>query len=391
MRTGARGDSDNKSYMKIGAAVVVAALAIGVVWWALSQRVTATPEEIAKSHIDDNIDAFSEEIAGFMAFEAPILSTLARELGGEYLEGLIQDVVKWDYSAERSDDDDDIYEVTATARVNLSLDVEGLVDGYIEVALPFLVIVDMDEQSVRRSSPQLADASFSTNLLDLPGIAALNNVLPSVDKLDSVVAKATDVVSKISPPAVQSAAQQTSPSPAQSVGAPEKAVESADSLENCVFAALGNDFSGILIEKIEETNPQTLTDKQRWEWFKVLSDKSGLLIPCQDLWSEPITMENADKRNEELYYDECFGEYNLERDENYSFPYDSIRYKHTADVLELLERPYHSLSVTDKVTLRMIFSRNPGSEYISDYDVDIDCAYYYPQLFFGRWIPIFER
>ena len=42
MRTGARGDNDNKSYMKIGAAVVVAALAIGVVWWALSQRDTAT-------------------------------------------------------------------------------------------------------------------------------------------------------------------------------------------------------------------------------------------------------------------------------------------------------------------------------------------------------------
>ena len=382
MRTGARGDNDNKSYMKIGAAVVVAALAIGVVWWALSQRVTATPEEIAKSHIDDNIDAFSEEIAGFMAFEAPVLSTLARELGGEYLEGLIQDVVEWDYSAERSDDDDDIYEVTATARVNLSLDVEGLVDGYIEVALPFLVIVDMDEQSVRRSSPQLADASFSTNLLDLPGIAALNNVLPSADKLDSVVAKATDVVSKISPPAVQSAAQQTSPSPAQSAGAPEKAGEPADSLENCVFAALGNDFSGALIEKIEETNPQTLTDTQRWEWFKVLSGNSDVLASCQDLWSEPITTENADKRNriEELYSD-CVGDYDRDgqSNEDYGNLTDMIASTNSADVLELLERrPYHSLSLTDRVVLRMIFGGDDG------------CWYYYPQLFFGRWIPVLD-
>ena len=385
MRTGARGDNDNKSYMKIGAAVVVAALAIGVVWWALSQRVTATPEEIAKSHIDDNIDAFSEEIAGFMAFEAPVLSTLARELGGEYLEGLIQDVVEWDYSAERSDDDDGIYEVTATARVDLSLDVEGLVDGYIEVALPFLVIVDMDEQSVRRSSPQLADASFSTNLLDLPGIAALNNVLPSADKLDSVVAKATDVVSKISPPAVQSVAQQTSPSPAQSAGAPEKAGEPADSLENCVFAALGNDFSGALIEKIEETNPQTLTDTQRWEWFKVLSGDSNVHAACQDLWSEPITTENADKRNED-FYDECVRDYDFGRDEDYGYSYDT-RHGHIADVRELLERPYLSLSVTDRVVLRMIFNRNSGG----GYDVDSDCAEYYPQLFFGRWVPFLER
>ena len=382
MQTESRTNSARRNTLFIALGVAIAvALVVAV---AVYLRQSATPEEIAAAYVEDNIDEISEEIAGMMVFQAPILSSVVEELGGEYLENLIYDVVQWDYAAEQSAAAD-IYEVTATSRVSLDLDIAGLVEGSVQASLPFLMIVDMDRQAVRRSSPQLADASFEADLPGLGALSAVNDALSGIDAAASAASKATDALSKISD-AVPSLPAQPGDAMDRVAGKVAQAVanetaapaEKSDSLESCVFAALEEELSGVLIEKIEEADPDDLTDKQRWEWHKVLEQVSGnynVVNSCQALWSEPITPENAAKRNDD-FYDECAGglERILNEDRN-NYRYDEYGLAHAADILELLQLPYPSMSLTDRVVLRMLFE-NSGS-----------CVRYYPQLFLGRWAP----
>ena len=383
MQTESRTNSARRKalFIALGVAIAVILVAVAV---AVYLRQSATPEEIAAAYVEDNIDEISEEIAGMMVFQAPILSSVVEELGGEYLENLIYDVVQWDYAAEQSAADD-IYEVTATSRVSLDLDIAGLVEGSVQASLPFLIIVDMDRQAVRRSSPQLADASFEADLPGLGALSAVNDALAGIDAAASAASKATDALSKISDAvpslpaqpgdAMDKVADKVAQAVANETAAP---AEKSDSLESCVFAALEEELSGVLIEKIEEADPDALTDKQRWEWLKVLEQVSGnynVVNSCQALWSEPITPENAAKRNDD-FYDECAG--GLERilnEDSANYRYDEYGLARAADILELLHRPYPSLSLTDRVVLRMLFE-NSGS-----------CIRYYPQLFLGRWAP----
>ena len=168
--------------------------------------------------------------------------------------------------------------------------------------------------------------------------------------------------------------------------------EAIASQESCIAAASDfriSELSGIVIEKIGETDPRTLTDKQRREWFDLLSRNVADIVidACKDLWSEPITADNADKRNDE-FYSECVGEWSKDADEDYVVLYSDVWQVGRADFLELLERPYTDLTLTDRMLLRVYFSQSnqpiyrPGS-----YGVDQNCAYYYPQLFLDRWVP----
>ena len=394
MRTESRDGSARRKTLFIALGVALAVIL--VVAAAVYLRQSATPEEIAAAYVEDNIDEISEEIAGLMVFQAPILSSVVEELGGEYLENLIYDVVEWDYTAEQSAADDAIYEVTATSSVSLDLDIAGLLEGSVQASLPFLMIVDMDRQAVRRASPQLADASFDADLPGLGALAAINDALSGVDEAASAASKATDALSKITD-AVPALPGQPEPGDAtdKAAGKPAKAVtsetaapaEKSDSMESCVFAALEEELSGVLIEKMEETDPDALTDKQRWEWLKVLEEVSGnynVINSCQALWSEPITSENADKRNDD-FYDECVDDFGYLRDDdndgNNEFRYNDPRPTRDADILELLHRPYLSLSLTDRIVLRRLFGDSEFSGY-SD-----ECVRYYPQLFLGRWAP----
>lgn len=374
-------------FIALGAALAV----ILVVAAAVYLRQSATPEEIAAAYVEDNIDEISEEIAGLMVFQAPILSSVVEELGGEYLENLIYDVVQWDYAAEQSAANDAIYEVTATSSVSLDLDIAGLVEGSVQASLPFLMIVDMDKQAVRRASPQLADASFDADLPGLGALSAVNDALSGVDDAASAASKATDALSKITDavPALPGGATDKVDDKSDKAVTDETAApaEQSDSMESCVFAALEEELSGVLIEKMEETDPDTLTDEQRWEWLKVLEQVSGnynVVNSCQALWSEPITSENADKRNDD-FYDECVDNFgylrNEDNDSNNEFRYNDPRPTRDADILELLHRPYLSLSLTDRIVLRRLFGDNEFSDY-SD-----ECVRYYPQLFLGRWVP----
>ena len=230
---------------------------------------------------------------------------------------------------------------------------------------------------------RMADASVSDDLAespdaDLPNGAADSIALPDTDSPDAEVANHV---------AGNGDADEAGEADKQEVDANDS--ESIASQEDCIAAASDfriSELSGIVIEKIGETDPRTLTDKQRREWFDLLSRNVADIVidACKDLWSEPITAENADKRNDE-FYSECVGEWSKDEDEEYVVLYSDVWQVGRADFLELLERPYTDLTLTDRMLLRVYFNEplyRPNS-----YGGDQNCAYYYPQLFLGRWVP----
>ena len=231
---------------------------------------------------------------------------------------------------------------------------------------------------------RMADASVSDDMAespdaDPPNGAADSIALPDADSPDAEVENHA---------AGNGDVDEAGEADKQEIDADDS--EAIASQESCIAAASDfriSELSGIIIEKIEETDPRTLTDEQRREWFDLLSRNVADIVidACKDLWSEPITAENADKRNDE-FFSECVGEWS--KDEDYVVLYSDVWQVGRADFLELLERPYTDLTLTDRMLLRVYFSQSnqpiyrPGS-----YGVDQNCAYYYPQLFLGRWVP----
>ena len=235
---------------------------------------------------------------------------------------------------------------------------------------------------------RMADASVSDDLtespdVDMPNGAADGDALPGVAIHGSVA----EVVNRA---AGDGDADEAGEADKQGVDANDSGAIASQ--ENCISAASDvrfSELSGIIIEKIGETDPRTLTDEQRREWFDLLRRNAAdiVLDACKDLWSEPITAENAAKRNDE-FYSECVGEWSKDEEEDYVVQYSDIWQVTRADFLELLERPYTDLTLTDKMLLRLYFSQSSQPIYRpNSYGVDQNCAYYYPQLFLGRWVP----
>lgn len=127
-----------------------------------------------------------------------------------------------------------------------------------------------------------------------------------------------------------------------------------------------------VLAQIEEAEADNLSDAERLAWFDLISktgDREAVLIACEYLWSEPITEENAERRNE-AFGDACIGYIDRERQGALD-----INHAYQSDVLKLLNRPYKDLAVVERVMLQ----REIGS---------IDARRkYYPQLFFGKWMP----
>lgn len=259
-------------------------------------------------------------------------------------------------------------------------------------ALWFFLREDAPAADLRESAPateQAADALVSNDLIespdvDMPNGAADGGALPGADKPVSEAEVANHSASN-------GAVDKADDGDKQETDADDSEVSAAQ--ESCVFAALDVGLSGVLVEKIEETDPQTLTDKQRGEWFDLLqSNGAGIVLDaCKDFWSEPTTAENADKRNED-YYSSCFYDPYENMEEEYLSDTEVLERKAwrvaTADLLELMERPYKDLTPTDRMLLRGYFNQSDEPIYRSSgYGVDENCAYYYPQLFYGRWIP----
>lgn len=100
-------------------------------------------QELAKTYVDDNIDALSEQIAGLVIDQ----NRLAREIGGEVIEDEIHENVKWTYSPATFLREND-YEVVATASLDFDVGV-SIAKINVDASLPVDLTVDVDTEQIR--------------------------------------------------------------------------------------------------------------------------------------------------------------------------------------------------------------------------------------------------
>ena len=133
-----------------------------------------TPEDLARRWVSKNVDAVGEDIAGWMSADNPVL----RELGGEYIEDRIHDVISWEYSdAERRSDG--LYDLTATARVRF--DIPGGA-GEIDLAVPLAMVLEMDAESVSARPRWTGAHLMAPGIPDgLDRVRQVSTVMPAVE------------------------------------------------------------------------------------------------------------------------------------------------------------------------------------------------------------------
>ncbi len=378
--------TDRKKLL-MGAAVGTALL-VAVALIILPTDQSLSPEELAARWVDGNVDALGEEIAGYLSGQNPVL----REVGGEILEDRIHAVIEWGYSQPRDipPEGNGLYEVTATASVVFDFELP-VGPGHIEAAIPFVLSVDQPEQVVSNSRLNLLGAQANIDLPELPEVPVLitgrakseaAGLVTKVNK-SGVVDLAKDKVVGMTPdtsaPALKlkvASASSLPPTPQRKNRADLETVNTDHAA--CIAAARkarDGDIDKIRLETIVTTDPATLTDAQRGHWRDFFRRQaSQLMTVCVTLWSEPITEENTDLRNEDYRGSDdesgCVSkveEYIREDDVD-----DRAKWE---DTHELLVRPYLSLTIAERMVLR---------ERLDDVSY---CDEFYPQLFTGRWVP----
>ncbi|MCY4653148.1 MAG: hypothetical protein OXC95_08295 [Dehalococcoidia bacterium] len=141
-------------------------------------------------------------------------------------------------------------------------------------------------------------------------------------------------------------------------------------LVNCVAIMELLGFSPIIIDNVKNLRSDTLVDSERIEWRLLLNKEFSygigniMSLPCQRLWSEAVSPENENKRNHDsnciVYLSQGSGTH--------------------SDAIELMNRPFNSLDASDRILLRLVLDSDSG--------LSSECAMFYPQLFYGRWIPM---
>ena len=219
----------------IAVLVVLAVLALFTPASQLAPWANMTPEELAERHVNDKIDAIGETIAGVLLLQAPILS----ELGGEFIEDRIHDVIKWRYAAAR-DLGGGRYSVVATASVGFEVEI-ALTSVGVALSLPFDMTVDHDAQTVTRMEPNIAAMSLD---LDAPALKdASEAVDAATEKASEVAGQAAEAVDEATEKAseiVDEASEKASEAAGQAAeAASEKISEIGGALdsEDCLGAA----------------------------------------------------------------------------------------------------------------------------------------------------------
>ncbi len=147
------------------------------------------PNEMAREYIEGNIDELGEDVAGFVVGD----NWLLKELGGEYIEDRVNDVVRWSYSPARLVSDGE-YLVTATASVALNVDYDALGRTFfIEASLPFKLTVRPGDDTVSAKADYLAGRIAH----DIPAIPHLPSAGEAMEKADELKDKAGDVLKKL--------------------------------------------------------------------------------------------------------------------------------------------------------------------------------------------------
>ena len=164
--------------------------------------------------------------------------------------------------------------------------------------------------------------------------------------------------------------------------------------------------------EFRELNPDNMTDLERALWGQINGDGEFRLY-CQDYWSEPLSANNAHKRNES-FRDECYRGIWYSR-ENYL--YEDHRWDQYSRIANWLEIPGETLLEMSPRPLDLVmiawererrgYEPKPEDEWYGileawpsadDYymvkfrvgrnsNAD-ECVHYYPQMFTGRWIPL---
>ena len=170
-------------WWKIGLLVggVVAVVVIVVVVLGMILGGERDPNEMARDYIESNIDKFGEDVAGFVVGD----NWLLRELGGEYVEDRVNDVIHWSYSPARVVSSGE-YRVIATASVvfNVDYDVLGRT-FFVEASLPFeLTIRPGDDTVISRP-----DYSAGRIEHDIPAVPQLPSADEAKEKAEEAVEK----------------------------------------------------------------------------------------------------------------------------------------------------------------------------------------------------------
>ena len=175
-------------------------------------------------------------------------------------------------------------------------------------------------------------------------------------------------------------------------------------LVRCAALAEIDRVSPIVVRSIKSAVIDTLTDAHRSDWLGTLRNKLKQTIrsregsysfgelyrmgrfdllqshPCSLLWSVDVSHKNAQKRND----------WALEGCMPNSF--DVIGHygpEHTADLVELLTRPYLNLDTSDRAVLRLMLGSSGEPYGIENAENrKAFCHTYYPQLYSGVWVPI---
>ena len=348
-----------RSRMLVWAVMGAAVLVVLVAWVLVRGERHLSPDELAHQWVESNVDTVGEEIAGFLTAQQPVL----RELGGEYVEGRINDMVEWRYSVPReiSPQGNGLYEVIATASVDFSVDPPGvdllLGSRGVRADMPFKLRVSEPDQAVTDWELDLLGAMLDLDLPDVPPVPErvgeevkenLTDIVTKAPEVTTLIDKATGSVASI---VNQGPGQESSTNVVNAdVVVPDALEKQGDVIPaqsgdpthaDCIAGAQeDSSVDAVRLETITNTDPASLTDIQRKNWFEFFRrNASSLKTVCISLWTEPVTGENAAMRNEEYRGSEnengC-----LTRVERYAREKDVKERARWVDTLELLERPY---------------------------------------------------
>ena len=166
----------------------------------------------------------------------------------------------------------------------------------------------------------------------------------------------------------------------------------------------------VIYAEFRDLDPDNMTDLERVLWRQI-SGGDTFERYCRDYWSEPLSAQNAHKRNESYRYD-CYRGLWYGR-ENYQYE-DSRwdQYSRIANWLDIpgdalldmsprpldlmltaWERQERGYEFTPEDEWYRILEAWPDNDFrvgpeLGRNDYAEDCVRYYPQLFTGRWIPL---
>ena len=155
------------------------------------------PDEMARQYIEGNIDKMGEDVAAFVVGD----NWLLKELGGEYVESRVNNVIHWSYSPAKLVSEGE-YRVTATASAVFNVDYDALGRTFfIEATLPFELTVMPGDETVS-ARPDYAAGRVEHDIPAVPQLPSGREIMEkadeAVEKVDEATDKAKDLLKNLS-------------------------------------------------------------------------------------------------------------------------------------------------------------------------------------------------